>query len=97
MNFHDLLKTDSVFSCELITNSCETGFSFEWNKTEQDLTQDGINQFKKILNSQFKFIENGDILLLDDNITYDELNLFLGGLAGYISITVYNKWFKVLE
>lgn len=92
MKFVDLLKGNS-FECELITEDYETQYSFGWDGDDNAFEVEGLEKFKKILNSDAKITKIGNIMLLDKTITYEELEEFTSSIAGYCSVHNYNKWF----
>ena len=95
MKFIELLDGNkNSFSCEVITTEWETAFSFEWDE-QSNLTNEGKKRFNKILNSECRFLGNGNIELLDKTITENELDDFLRSVAGYCSVRFYNIWFEV--
>ena len=81
MKFQELLKGNE-FSNEVITKNYETQFSFEWDNGIE-LTEQGKKHFAKLLNSDTKILSNGNLLLLDESITFEQLNEFLSACAGY--------------
>lgn len=97
MKLINLLNATRSFSGELITNSGhETPYSFEWVNDEVDktsLTPAGVSRFYKVLHSDVT-LDGSNIVLLDDSITYEELNDFTAACAGYCAISDHNKWFK---
>lgn len=95
MKLIEFLETGvEYFDGEIFSEELEdSSFSFVWNGTSR-ITETGKRVFKNILNSDIKINRNGDIVLQDKNITQREYDLFLKSCAGYISIKLYNLWFK---
>lgn len=96
MKFKDLIK-DSEFECELITTDYETLYSFVWDEKMVKLTKKGEKHYKKILESEVKHLPNGNLLLLDETITYEELLDFLASCAGYTRQSRYDLLFEVRQ
>jgi hypothetical protein len=92
VKFITLLKSIKEFDGELITEEYETNYGFVWDREMTDFTPAGKKKFSKILNSNAEIIRNGVIMLKNKKITYEELELFTGTLAGYVSASLYHKW-----
>jgi hypothetical protein len=90
-----LTEVVESFDGELFSEELEeTMYSFVWNNDDKIiLTEEGKNKFKNVLNSEIKVIENGNIMLLDKNLSQEEYELFLKACAGFVSCLDYDKWF----
>lgn len=92
VRFIDYLKKTKEISCDLIIGGADTEASFEWDHDFTQITEAGYKKFKTIMDAPFEVLPNGNIEIFCDN---DELgNYFSMAHAGYISTTLYNKYFK---
>jgi hypothetical protein len=89
MKFKDFLSSVGEFSGEVYTTQWESRFSFEWN-ADTKFTDAGKKYYKKILDSDIR-IDNTNVQLLDDSITEVEYDDFMETIAGYSSITKYDR------
>ena len=93
MKFKDFLNSCEDYEGELFADYLdESQHSFSWDK-ESKFTEKGTEQFKKILNCEIVIIRNGNIRIVDKNITQEEYDLFLNAVAGYVGNSVYEEWF----
>lgn len=89
--FIDLLNSNVELDCELIIGDVDMPASFVWNETNK-VTKYGIQKYKKIMESKYKILDNGNIEIFCDD--YKLGSEFCYAAAGYISSQEYEKIFE---
>lgn len=91
----EYLDTHKSLECELF-GAFECDATFVWEDLE--LTEEGYQQFKPIMDCEIKVYENGNIEVLVGEDPEDKLskmvNHFVLSTAGYCSVSNYDEWFK---
>ena len=89
INLLKVIKIDG----DIYTDDYDSRYGFVWDNNIK-FTSTGKRKFCKILLSNATIVNGHNIFLNNKSITQEDLDLFLGALAGYVSIDEYNKWFK---
>ncbi|NOQ37607.1 hypothetical protein GQ472_01840 [archaeon] len=93
MKLIELLKGMEEFDGRLIVKDAfESRFGFCWGN-DTTVTAEGLDRFRKMLNSEIK-IDGNVIILLDETIEEDEYDFFMSTFAGFGSAKDYDRWFK---
>lgn len=90
-NFLKYLKTHPDMDCDLIIGDCDMPATFVWGDSLA-ITQEGYEQFKPIMEAPYKVLSNGNIEIFCKNYKIGEK--FTMAAAGYVSESLYNKWFE---
>lgn len=94
----EYLDTHKSLECELF-GAFECDATFVWEDLE--LTEEGYQNFKPIMDCEIKVHENGNIEVLVGDDPEDKLskmvNHFVLSTAGYCSVSNYDEWFKELD
>ena len=89
-HFGDFLKTHSV-DCDIIIGGAEMPAGFVWDKDDMGFTEEGQKVFAEILNAPYEVYDNGNIEVKSKSWQLGED--FVWALGGYVSISLWNKWF----
>jgi len=90
MKLKQLLEIIEDWDTELVCDY-DSKFSLCWG--DMEFTAQGKKKFSKILNSEC-VINKGVIVLKNPKITKEDLEEFLGTIAGYVTISKYDLWLR---
>lgn len=91
MKLIELLNGNNDFDCGAVFGDVDCP-DIVWYEDDM-ITDDGYEEWKDVLDAEAVYDEDNNVLIVDD-VDYKRGESFCYALAGYVSETLYNKWFK---
>lgn len=89
-NFGFFLQVCGEIDLDLIIGNCDMEATFVWDSEQYFFKDAGYEKFKKILDADYKILNNGNIEIFCDD--YKLGNYFTLAMAGYIPSSQYESW-----